>query len=227
MLASGSSPFTWKIGACTALAMSVAYTVERGEAGRRREADLVVHDDVHGAADVVAGELGEVERLGDHALAGERGVAVDQHRQHAVVVDVVAAILLGLGHAFDDRVDRFEVARVRGERDARSACPTRLLNLPVAPTWYFTSPEPCGTFGSSSPSNSRKICAYDLPTMLASTLRRPRCDMPITTSSHAVVGRGVEQEVEHRDQRLRAFEAEALLPEELRVQEALERLGAR
>ena len=101
----------------------------------------------------------------------------------------------------------------------------RLLNMPVAPTWYFTSPEPCGTFGSSSPSNSRKICAYDLPTMLASTLSRPRCDMPITTSLHAVVGRGVEQEREHRDQRLRAFEAEALLPEELRVQEALERLG--
>ena len=42
---------------------------------------------------------------------------------------------------------------------------------------------------------------------------------------HAGVGRRVEQEVEHRDQRLRAFEAEALLPEELRVQEALERLG--
>ena len=42
---------------------------------------------------------------------------------------------------------------------------------------------------------------------------------------HAVVGRRVEQEREHRDQRLRAFEAEALLAEELRVQEPLERLG--
>ena len=55
------------------------------EAGRRGEADLVVHDDVHGAADVVAGQLREVQRLRDHALAGERGVAVDQHRQHRVV----------------------------------------------------------------------------------------------------------------------------------------------
>ena len=33
LLASGSSPFTWKIGACTALAMSVAYTVERAKPG--------------------------------------------------------------------------------------------------------------------------------------------------------------------------------------------------
>ncbi len=32
-LASGSSPLTWKIGACTALAMSVAYTVERAKPG--------------------------------------------------------------------------------------------------------------------------------------------------------------------------------------------------
>ena len=33
IVASGSSPFTWKIGACTALAMSVAYTVERAKPG--------------------------------------------------------------------------------------------------------------------------------------------------------------------------------------------------
>ena len=40
------------------------------------------------------------------------------------------------------------------------------------------------------------------------------------------VGRAVEEEIEHRDERLRAFEAEALLAEELRVQEAFERLRA-
>ncbi len=39
------------------------------------------------------------------------------------------------------------------------------------------------------------------------------------------VGGAVDEEVEHRDQRLRAFEAEALLAEELGVQESLERLG--
>ena len=116
--ASGSSPLTWKIGACTALAMSVACTVERAKPGRGGETDLVVDDDVHGAADVVAGELGEVERLRHHALARERGVAVDEHRQHAVVLGVAEPVLLGARHAFGDRVDGFEVARVRGERDA-------------------------------------------------------------------------------------------------------------
>ena len=56
------------------------------------------------------------------------------------------------------------------------------LCLPLVPTWYFTSPEPWVLPGSSSPSNSRKICAYDLPTVFASTFRRPRWAMPITIS---------------------------------------------
>ena len=94
------------------------------EAGRGGEADLVVHDDVHGAADVVAGQLREVQRLGDHALARERGVAVDQHREHLLVVDVVAAVLLGPRHALDHRVDGLEVARVGGERDVDRVRPT-------------------------------------------------------------------------------------------------------
>ena len=51
--------------------------------------------------------------------------------------------------------------------------------------------------------------------------------MPEHDLFDAVVGGAVEQEVEHRDERLGAFEAEALLPEVLRVQEPLERLGAR
>ncbi len=197
-----------------------------GEAGRGRETDLVVDDDVHRAADVVARKLGKVERLGDDTLARERGVAVHEHGQHAVVVDVAEPILLGARHALGDRVDRFEVTRVRGERDRRSTRPMSEVNLPVAPTWYFTSPEPCGTFGSSSPSNSRKICSYDLPTHVRehvepAAVRHAHHDLFDTG-----VGGRVEQEVEHRDQRLAAFEAESLLAEELGVQEALERFGA-
>ena len=42
---------------------------------------------------------------------------------------------------------------------------------------------------------------------------------------HAVVDGRVEQEVEHRDERLGALEAEALLAQVLRVQEPLEGLG--
>ena len=47
-----------------------------GEGG---EAEQVVDDDLDGAADVVAVQGGEVEGFGPDALAGEGGVAVDDH----------------------------------------------------------------------------------------------------------------------------------------------------
>ena len=41
-------------------------------------------------------------------------------------------------------------------RSTRSGFPARLVNLPLIPRWYFTSPEPCTASGSMAPSNSRK-----------------------------------------------------------------------
>ena len=97
--------------------------VGRVEARARRrraggEADLVVDDDVHRAAGAVAAQLGEVERLGDDALAGERGVAVQQDRQHGeALLALVDHVLLGADDALEHRVDRLQVARVAGQRD--------------------------------------------------------------------------------------------------------------
>ena len=51
-----------------------------GEGG---EGDEVVDDDVDGAADGVALELGHVEGFGDHALPGHSTVAVHQERDDA------------------------------------------------------------------------------------------------------------------------------------------------
>src|SRR5439155_4501313 len=76
---------------------------------------------VYDAAGRVARERLEVERLGDHALAGEGGVAMDQDRERPVGVVLrlraVAIRLLRPCPALDDRVYVFEVARVRGQRD--------------------------------------------------------------------------------------------------------------
>ncbi len=93
--------------------------IGRGPRVHRRggEADLVVDDDVDGAAGPVALEAGEAEALGDHALAGEGGVAVQQDRQHLGALDVAALRLLGADLAEHHRVDRLEVARVGGERE--------------------------------------------------------------------------------------------------------------
>ena len=93
--ASGSSPFTWRIGAGSILATLVAYMVERPSRGRRGEADLVVDHDVHRAADAVARQAAQVQRLLHHAFANECGVAVDQQAHDLRAIAVLAAVLLG------------------------------------------------------------------------------------------------------------------------------------
>ena len=51
--------------------------------------------------------------------------------------------------------------------------------------------------------------------------------MPITISCTPRAPARLDQAVEHRDHRVAAFAREALLPDVLRVQVALERLGGR
>ena len=91
-------------------------------AGSGRETDLVVGDDVDRAVGVVAGEPREVQRLCDDALAWKCRVAVDQDRQRAGAFESRAAGLAGhraggARHADHDRIHRFEMARVRRDRD--------------------------------------------------------------------------------------------------------------
>jgi len=83
------------------------------------EADLVIDDDVDGTAGVVTGKLRHIEDLRYDALAGERGVAMEEEREDLVaVVAVIEDALACAGHALDDGVDGLEVAGIRGETDA-------------------------------------------------------------------------------------------------------------
>ena len=88
-----------------------------------READLVVDDEMDRAAGAVAVELGEVQGLGDHALAGKGGVAVQQQAHHLAPgaanpgAPGGALGLLGAHLAGDDRVDRLQVGRIGGQRE--------------------------------------------------------------------------------------------------------------
>ncbi len=97
--------------------------IQRGAAVARvggGEADLVVDDEMDGAAGAVAARARHGEAFGDHALAGEGGVAVQQHGDHRAAGDLGVAVaeldLLGARLAQHHRVDGFEVRGVRGER---------------------------------------------------------------------------------------------------------------
>ena len=102
--------------------------------GRGGEADLVVHDDVHGAAGAVAAQLGQLQGLRDHALPGERGVAVDQHGQHGEAgLAGVDDVLLGPDHALGHRVDRLQVARVGHQRGPDRLALAAVVGCPRRP----------------------------------------------------------------------------------------------
>ncbi len=135
--------------------------VDAGPRLHRRggEADLVVHHDVHGAAGAVAAQLRQVQRLGYDALAGEGRVTVDEHGQNGeAVLRLVEDVLLGADDALGHRVDALQVAGVGDQAEAWICLPPAAVNMPCAPRWYFTSPEPWVDFGSRLPSNSLKIC---------------------------------------------------------------------
>ena len=82
-----------------------------------RESDLVVEKQMNRPARRVSLQPRQVERLGDDALARERGVAVQQDGQRDVAVvpglGSVPVSLIGARPPLDDRIDGLEVAGIR------------------------------------------------------------------------------------------------------------------
>ena len=206
----------------------------RGAAPRVRrggETHLVVDDQVHGPTGAVAAELGERERLGDDALAGEGRVTVDKHgqdRERALALLVARLVAEPVEHrprhALDHPVHRLQVGGVAREQDldlvalaAGVATPLAEVVLHVARSLHGVGVEVAVEL------------AEDLVVALAEDVRQhveaPAVGHAEHGLAHAGVGGLRQQRVEHGDGRLRALEREALLSQVLGVQEALERLG--
>ncbi len=175
------------------------------------EADLVVDDDVHGAAGAVAAQLRHLQRLGDDALAGEGRVAVQQDRQDGeAVLALVDDVLLGAHDALEDRVDGLEVRRVglQADRD-RVAGQARERALGAEVVLHVA--------------RAVRGARVDVALELAEDLRVALADdvgehVEAAAVRHAdrdlveaLLGRALQDAVEQRDERLAALEREALL----------------
>ena len=198
------------------------------------EPDLVVGDDVERPARRVAVERVHVERLRDDALAGERGVAVDQDRERdrrVVQAGAARAIgLLGARTPDHDRVDRLEVARVRRERDLDLAR-LRLARLRRRKVVLHVA-------GSSLGVGDERVDAA-LPLELAEDGRVAAADgvredvQPPTVRDsdddlvRAARGSELDRLVEHRHERVEALDRELLLSEERAAEVRLECLDLR
>src|SRR3569833_2112027 len=204
---SGSSPLPWKLGAWIIRATSVAYTLEREYSG------------------AVVAQRREAERLGHDTLAGEGRGAVDEDRHDGepALADV-QDVLLGADDALGDRVDGLQVARVGHQRraDLRAVAGHEVavgaqVVLDVA-----------GALRAARVEVALEL-TEDLAVGLADDVGQDVEAAPVGHADDDLVevflcGAG-DRRVEQRDQRLAALEREALLPDELGLQERLERLG--
>ncbi len=96
-----------------------------GRIGRRArvariggEADLVVDDEMQGAAGAIALQVGETETFRHHALARKCGIAMHEQRQHhgALVGRRVVLVLLGAHFAERHWIDNLQMRGIGGER---------------------------------------------------------------------------------------------------------------
>lgn len=199
-----------------------------GGAGRLRrggEADLVVDDDVQGAAGAVAPQLGHVERLRHDTLAGEGRVAVELDGEDGEVRAALADdVLLGAGDALDDRVDGLQVRGVGGERD---------LDLLTVQAGEGALGAQVVLHVAGAVHRLRVEVALELPEDLRVGLADDvGQDVQPAAVGHADddlvqprLGGRVEHRVQQRDDGLAALQREALLADVLGLQERLERLG--
>ncbi len=99
---------------------------------QRRESDLVVDDQVDGAAGGIAVKLRKIQRLRHHALARERRVAMNQQRNHALPLGIAQTILLRPHDALDHRIHGLEMAWI-GATETTISLPDSDRRTPLAP----------------------------------------------------------------------------------------------
>ena len=197
-----------------------------------READLVVHDDVDRAAHLVAVEGLEVERLGDHALRREGGVAVDHDRHGSVGVlrgaRPAAGGLRGARGALDDRRDELEVARVRLEVHAdrvafgKLVCPLgAVVVLHVAGAALGDRRDRLQRRGALELGEDRVVGAAEVVREYVQAPAVGHADHDLLA---AVRRRELDQLVEHRHRHVEALDRELVLAKVGLVHEPLERV---
>ncbi len=188
---------------------------------RGREADLVVNDDVHRAAGAIAARLREIQRLHHDALAGERGVAVHQHRQHLVALAVATPLLARAHRALDHRIDDLEVRRVERQRQMHRSARCR----DVAGKAHVVLDVACRQVG---PGLALELGEQFLR-HLAERVHQHVEPSAMCHADHDLFDSGrtgaLDQLIHRRDEGLTTLEREALLADILGVQEALESLG--
>ncbi len=188
---------------------------------RGREADLVVQHDMHGAPGAVAARLRQVQGFHDHALAGDRRVAVDQHRQHLLALAVLAAVLARPHRALDHRVHDLEMRRIEGERQVHRPAGRIDVGRESLVILHVAGEQRIVVLALEF----REQILRHLAERVHQHVQPAAVGHAEHELLHPGLARALQKVVEHRDHRVTAFERKTLLPDIARVQESLETFG--
>ena len=189
------------------------------------EANLVVDDDVDGAAHLVGIQLGQVQGFLNDAQAGEGGVAMQHDWQHGALFALVQQVLTGAGDALHHGIHGFQVGRVGGEVDLDIAFTKHLVVvaagaqvvLHIAGTasggWVDVALELGEDLGVR--------LAHDVGQHVETATVRHADDNLVQVCTCGAVDGGIH----HWDQGLCTLQGEALLSHVLGLQEVLESLS--
>ena len=83
-----------------------------GVFGQGGVTDLIVDNNMYGAAGAIAIQLGHVQGFHHHSLTGKCGIAVNQQWKNQAPLIVVHYVLTGPNKALYHRADGFQMARV-------------------------------------------------------------------------------------------------------------------
>ncbi len=175
------------------------------------------------AAGTVAAERREIERLGDHAFAGEGRVAVHEDREHGGLIAhprLPRHALVGTRRALENRIHELEMARVRHEHDLELLSGHLLLDAGAEVVLHVA-----GVVGHGARVSSLEL-AEDRGQRLVEHVRE---DVDAATVRHAddrltsAVRRRVRDRlIDERDERVVPLDRKALDPEEGAAEELLE-----
>ncbi len=189
------------------------------------EADLVVDDEVDGAAGLVALQPHQHEAFGDHALAGEGRVAVQQQRQHlaavGALVDAEIQGLFGARLAQDHRVDDLQVRGIGGQRQVHAVAVELTVRRGAQVVLHVARALDVG--GERGPAlelvqdHAIGLAHHRGQHVQAAPVRHADDDLV-----HAQRAAALDDLLQRRDHGFRAVQAEALGAGEALVQEALE-----
>ena len=190
------------------------------------EADLVVDDEVQRTAGAVALQVGQPEAFRHHALAGERGVAMHQQRQHrnALVRRIAMLVLLGAHLAEHHGIDDLQMRRIGGQRQMDPVVVELAVRRRAEMIFDVAGALDRVGIGRAAlefmEQRAMRLAHHLGQHVEAAAMRHADHDF-----LHAEIAAALDDLLQRRDQRFAAVEAEALGAGEFDIAEFLETFG--